>query len=47
MNIKKYCTDILIDQTFDQKHTLIFYVPKLRHDDGLHKLWFLAFFAQI
>ena len=36
LNFKKHGTDILIDQTFDHKRTLNFYVPKLRHDDGLH-----------
>ena len=29
LNFKKHGTDNLIDQTFDQKRTLIFYVPKI------------------
>ena len=40
LNFRKHGTDILIDQTFDQKRTVIFMCKKLRRDDGLHKLLF-------
>ena len=48
MNFKKHGTDILIDQTFDHKRTLNFYVPKnyvMMTDYTI--FLFLTYFAQI